>query len=480
MHTVTPDVTYFMDRTAQRRRGRFILRPMLPGSRVLQGVGIVTHRAGRVLVCLAVVLTVVGADAVRAQSAVSVVEADAIRDTLTRPSSEHGLVIGDVVASPVRLAALPLDLTLVGISELVGFLAVPDRYSVLIDAYRDLEEVGIRPNVVTNTGMRGGLALSVDWTFVPRIVAETELSVRGYQRYRVSWSSGSTGGTANGRRPGPTVDADAEFSRLTREPFWGVGIDAPFTDRTDFLQDIWRVGVAGRRALLQGVTVSVAGGWERRSVGRGRETSTPDLVDVFDEGTLPGLEGPSRFATLTVSVAMDGLRPPDSDQPSGIRGRTTWSFHRGVGGTDVDFGLARGSATTYLPVSSHQYVSLRAGLEAITGGGERVPFVYLPSLGGSSLRSYETGRFRDRVALFGGLGWHWELWRDLREQARLEAFLFVDQGSTGPEISGLSDPRSSWGFGLGGRWLDRVRANVHVAFGAEGTRWLGELSTEAF
>jgi len=202
-------------------------------------------------------------------------------------------------------------------------------------------------------------------------------------------------------------------------------------------------------------------------------------VDVGGLADLSGVGEPTTFAALGAAYDLDEI-DRSGGQPDGLRIGLSTTLRTGLGSTDVDFATAEGDVYSSLPVSSHQHISAQGGVATIIGGDQRVPFTYLPSLGGSSLRSYDGGRFRDRAVLSVRLAWHWELWRDLRERARVEAFLFVDQGSVGSGLSSLSDPRSSWGFGLGGRWLEEARASAHVGFGAEGARWSGSVSAEAF
>lgn len=98
-------------------------------------------------------------------------------------------------------------------------------------------------------------------------------------------------------------------------------------------------------------------------------------------------------------------------------------------------------------------------------GGEDVPTVELPRLGGPELlRGYQRDRFRDRNIVLGSVEYRYPL------SGHLDAFLFVDGGRVFPRWSEL-DLRF-WGLGFGGgvqiHGHESVIARVQVAGSKDG------------
>lgn len=398
--------------------------------------------------------------------------AQAIRDTLTRPVNRHAISAGDVVSFPFEVAVFPLELVVRGTSAVVGFVAQPERYAPFTRSYRFLTSNGIRPMVATTSGSRGGLALAVEWTAVPVISVVTQVSQRGYQRYALGWTAVDASDWS--------LASQASFDRQTQERFWGIGIDTPESAGADFLQNIWSAGATLTRRAGRLASVSVGAHWERRTIGRGRDSSLPDVVDQYEDTELPGLDDPVSFVVGEVSAEVQRVKLRDG-QPFGIESSASWRFFQGVGPTDEDFARGDVSVSVHLPVSSHHRLTLSGLTHAIADGDGRVPFTHTPALGGElTLRSFREARFRAPAVVAGSVEWHWELWRSLREDVRMGAVLFLDGGTAGPDLSSLESGESSWGFGLTARVLPGLETMGFIAFGDDGTRWSGSFSAGAF
>lgn len=398
--------------------------------------------------------------------------AQAIRDTLTQPANRHGISAGDVLSFPFEVATFPLELAVRGSSAVIGFVARPEHYAPFARSYRFLTSHGIRPTVATTSGSRGGLALAVEWTGVPVVSVETQVSQRGYQRYALGW--------APVEGPDWSLESHAYFDRQTQERFWGIGIDTPESAGADFLQNIWSVGATLTRHAGDLASVSVGAHWERRTIGRGRDSSLPDVVDQYADTELPGLDDPVSFVVGEVAAELARLTLRDG-QPRGIESSASWRSFRGVGPTDDDFGRGDVDVRIHLPVSSHHRLTLSGLTHATSGGDGRIPFTHTPSLGGEfTLRSFREDRFRAPAVMAGSAEWHWEIWRSLREDVRMGGVLFLDGGIAGPDLSSLESGEDSWGFGLTARVLPGLEAMGFIAFGDDGTRWSGSFSAGGF
>ena len=389
--------------------------------------------------------------------------ADAIRDTLSRPSPSRGFTLGDALSVPVELAVLPVELAVGGLAEAVGWAASLGTYRPAAEAWNAVRAAGFRPSLTTDLGSRSGAGMVLGWAGLAPLRLETGVSVRGYQRHGIEVVAG---------RGDWTLDARLGYRRYTREAFWGVGMDAPEEARADFLEDTWAAHASLARAVHDRWTITVGGGWEERTVGAGRDPATPDVPDRYTPDELPGL-GRTRFAVVRAGVGYDG-RGWDGLWRRGVLARIGGELHGGLDGTPADFGAWEAEAEALFPITSHQHLTLRGRGRAVMGGEGEVPFTRLPALGGgATLRSYEWGRFRDRTVVAGSVEWRWELWRDLRERGRIHALLFLDRAAAAPAFSNLAEARTSVGIGLGGRWLRDVRAAAWMAFGEEGARLSG-------
>ena len=125
-----------------------------------------------------------------------------------------------------------------------------------------------------------------------------------------------------------------------------------------------------------------------------------------------------------------------------------------------------------LPVTDRHLLSVRSRVTASREDGGPIPFTHLAELGGDDgLRAYSSGRFRDRDLFTVGAEWRWEVWRELRERGRIEAFLFYAEGGVAHDLTrDFPDLVDSKGFGLRFVWLGEYQGEGYAAFGQDGPR----------
>ena len=130
-------------------------------------------------------------------------------------------------------------------------------------------------------------------------------------------------------------------------------------------------------------------------------------------------------------------------------------------------------ARVYHPVRPGSVLALQA---AFAGTSGHVPFEELPQLGGSELRAYVFGRWRDRVALREQAEWRQHVcWR-------VGAVAFLAAGVVGPDIGSFGPIRSSYGAGFRFNVSTKENANfsVDLARGQEGASTVSIGFAEAF
>ena len=86
----------------------------------------------------------------------------------------------------------------------------------------------------------------------------------------------------------------------------------------------------------------------------------------------------------------------------------------------------------------------------------------LPTLGGSTLRSYEDYRFHDRNLALVNAESRWTIFE------HVDAAVFVDAGNVAPTVGDLNLAKTSWGGGLRFHTQKATFARVDAAYGAEG------------
>lgn len=130
-------------------------------------------------------------------------------------------------------------------------------------------------------------------------------------------------------------------------------------------------------------------------------------------------------------------------------------------------------ARVYHRVRPGSVLAIQAAFEGTSGN---VPFEELPQLGGSELRAYVFGRWRDRVALRDQVEWRQHVYW------RVGAVAFLAAGGIGPTIGSFGPIRTSYGAGFRFNLSTKENANfsMDVAGGQEGASTVSLRFAEAF
>jgi hypothetical protein len=388
--------------------------------------------------------------------------ADRIRAALERPPAKPPADAVDVIEFPFKVILYPLALVGHGISALMDVSIQPPTGGGLAALYREVTDWGITP-ALGGLGERSGLggALRLD-RFNPFFV-EAGWTFRGWQLYR----GGFVGNWGN-----TNVELAAGWYRQNSLLFWGLGSESPDGAESDYRWDNGFVTLTGRARFGRHFLLSVGSGFDRNNVGfrAGPFTDMP----AFGVGV-------TRFARSSADLVVD-LTHVDGFQQRGARFGLGAAGYIGYAGTSTEFWRGSARAEGYLSLNDRQQLALR-GLVDIMRGNEAgdIPFMYLSSIGGTDiLRSYNTNRFRDRDRLALTGEWRYEIWRDLHERSRVEAFVFWDEATVARKLDQIEEFRTSAGLGMRFVFGVRVRAVTFLAFGAEGARFTFSFATVEF
>jgi len=386
----------------------------------------------------------------------------------TKPMHDHLLDLpGTLIESPIGLLGLTIKYSMIVADK----TRVTRRIEALFrEPISPVVSYGSRPGFAggLRVKLRGIGAETSDLTF------HGTFSTNSHQDYYVRYRAYELADRVY-------VHGRAGYNVNTNEDFYGVGTEgAGFrsvfehtlasgrltagTDWTDSVRTELRVDVADH-AFAEG------------------DGSYPSTMDVLSEygGGAPGIGGVT-LAGGGVAVAFDSR---DNDFYPSRGGLAELSAMRFVElGSDQPEGKEF-SFTRYGLALSHfltvgrpgRIFAARLSAEMNTDAGERqTPFFAMADLGGAEdLRSYDTGRFRDRDAIVLNLEYRYPVWDAIvNMKGGMDAVVFADLGRVYPDLfkDTASDLRTIYGFGLRARTTDGFLGRAEMAFGEEETRFI--------
>ena len=362
----------------------------------------------------------------------------------TPPGEESGLVApvdaGDSAARRAARGALWLPRTVIAAAlwplELGSYAA--ERYQVADRTKRvlfnDAETLGVVPTARLESGF--GLTLGARVVHRDLLGRGERVDVRAgaggrfRQLHRIALRSGERLGRVS-------LDLDGEYERRPRDPYHEELADG------DVVLHRYRHRIA---RVTAAVDVRATEAWFVRAAA-----SLADHELGADGGEMPALPGwdGTRAAYAELELRHDSRRAARSWEPpshasagtlaAAFAGRSTALDHH------PDFWRYGVDLQQFVRIAGGpRAIALRAHLEALAGGGERVPFHELPRLGGATLlRGYPSDRFRERAAAMASAEYRWDLSRAVL------ASVFVDAGRADRRVRELADGALRVGYGVG-------------------------------
>src|SRR5215212_10932672 len=265
-------------------------------------------------------------------------------------------------------------------------------------------------------------------------------SIKNYKLFEVTTiSPGHMGGRLE-------VGARAGWRDATRVGYYGLGIDSLPDDRANYR--FKQTYVSGSAAVHPARGTLIAGrlGFEHYELEGGQGSERPSIEDVFTPATAPGLGANPGFLHSEITGAFDWRTSPGYSRTGGYYGLTLHSY----ADTDDTYTFNRLDANVieHIPVLNQTWVlSVRGRLQTTLDDEAVVPYFLMPSLGGGSvLRGYSTGRFRDRHALVTSAEWRW-----FPNRTAFDVAFFFDAGTVAGRREDLWSERMRTDWGIGGR-----------------------------
>lgn len=260
------------------------------------------------------------------------------------------------------------------------------------------------------------------------------------------------------------LNVGIEYSKFPG-PFFGIGPRTSKSAQELFTPHTFALGATAQREIRPHTFAQV-----------GLHILHTSIVETVPGGllsadTIPGSTGYTAVAPEIGLVFDSRDRLFDPQLGAFIQGTVRINL-RPLGGS-AGFQRYLLDARVYRHVRPGSVLGMQGVFEATTG---HVPFEELPQLGGSALRAYVYGRWRDRVALREQVEWRQHVYW------RFGAVVFLAAGAIGHDLWSLGPVRTSYGAGFRFNMSTKENANfsMDIAGGQEGASTVSFGFAEAF
>jgi hypothetical protein len=261
-----------------------------------------------------------------------------------------------------------------------------------------------------------------------------------------------------------SLAANGGWRDATQVGFFGLGMDSSQVDRANFrITQTFADGLATWKPIPFVVLTGRLGyeDYDQRSP----QGSYPPVSEIYSPVTAPGIDAEPTYVHSAGIAGIDTRTSPGYSRTGAYYGIALHDYH------DVDdtysFNRADVDLVQHIPILRETWVlSLRGRVQTTLGDDDLVPFFLLPSLGsGSTLRAYQSWRFRDRHSILTSAEWRW-----IPNRLGMDMALFFDAGKVTRTRDGLDFKRLKTDWGIGARFhapaLTFLR--IDAAHGAEG------------
>jgi outer membrane protein assembly factor BamA len=270
---------------------------------------------------------------------------------------------------------------------------------------------------------------------------EAAYSTRSYQQLSGQLEFRNLGGTFF------NLGLRGKYFEWPQEDFFGLGIDALETDRSNYLlrqieagADFWAEPI--RRLRIGGGTYYL-----NPSVGSGRDSRFPSLEELFDPAAVPGFNEQPDFLRIDAFIDYDLRDNPDYPRRGTFLG-SKFSNYRDRHFDLYHFRRWEFDLQQYVPLGNQYRTLVLHGNVVMTdvGANDRFPFYYMPDLGGGErLRGFRERRFRDYNSVLAQIEYRWYAsWF-------LDMALFVDGGKVASRRDEINFKNWQYSGGVGFR-----------------------------
>jgi hypothetical protein len=250
----------------------------------------------------------------------------------------------------------------------------------------------------------------------------------------------------------------------TQVGYYGLGIETDRDGRANYRFKQTYVAASAALRPVRWVMLGGGIGYEDYQLESG-QGEPPSIETQFTPATAPGLGANPSFLHTEVTGGIDWRTSRGYSRTGGYYGLT---LHRFADPDDTfSFGRLDANVVQHIPVLNETWVlSVRGRVQTTLDDDDVVPYFLMPSLGGGSiLRGYSTGRFRDRHALITTAEWRW-----FPNRTAFDVAIFFDAGTVSGRRGDLLSERMQTDWGIGGRFHgpSQTPLRIEVARGSDG------------
>lgn len=240
---------------------------------------------------------------------------------------------------------------------------------------------------------------------------------------------------------------------------------------TRYSQDTYRFELNGVYELTDLLTTKLSSAYITRTFDDTDDDDNPDISEAYDLDTLTGFGTGVEQIYTELSLALDNRSNTQSRVNVAVP-NTGWKaagfggYAVGINSDSTKFARLGIDLQTYTRLwRTDRILALRAYGETVTGSLQDVPFMDLPSLGGSRrLRGFFGDRFHDRALAFVAAEYHFPV------NTWMSSFMFTEVGRVFESVADVTwrDPRVGFGLGVQIHNGDKLLLRAHVASSSEG------------
>lgn len=262
--------------------------------------------------------------------------------------------------------------------------------------------------------------------------------------------------------------ADLRYRDLPEEDFFGLGPHSEEANRSNFRQKDMSYDAVMGYQFSSWLSAAARVGYLRIYLKPGKDSSLPDIHELFDDVSAPGLARQPDFLHSSVGVLVDFRDRPGNPHRGAMVGLSLTRFDDRGGGGQFEFNRFAADTRFYLPLGSDQRVLAFRFFTLLTNEepGSRVPFYLQETLGGdSTLRGFENFRFRDNNMIYLSAEYRWEA------LPALEFAFFYDRGKVFADRADydFTSLEKGFGFGVRAKTLESTVIRVDFARSREDT-----------
>ena len=252
----------------------------------------------------------------------------------------------------------------------------------------------------------------------------------------------------------------------TQVAYYGTGMDSSRDDRANFrFQQTYADGHATFKPIRWfPIRAAVAGEYWKTLEGHG---AFPSIETSATRATATGLGASPSYVHSQVSAGFDWRPSEGYARRGGLYRATLHDYHDTNGGL-YSFRRLDGEIIQHVPIFRETWVfAARARAMTTLNNNDAVPYFLLPQLGdGSTLRAYETDRFRDKHSILYTAELRWT------PNSVIDMAFFYDAGKVASHRDDLDFKglKSDVGVGIRVHGLVTTPLRVDFAIGNEGFR----------